>query len=270
MHFTTRRSIVLAAFAAALFVTPTAHAQLAAPDQAGVVQGHIHLAVKDVEAQQKFWTMLGGVPVQNGTLQLIQFPGTFIMLRKGEPAGGTEGSTVEHFGFLVKNLQASLAKWDAAGYKWEKGVRPDGKQGFVTGPDKVKIEIIEDATIDTPVKFHHVHFFTPAPLDTQAWYAKTFGAKAGKRAQFDAADLPGVNLTFSKADTPVVGTKGRSLDHIGFEVKGLEAFVKKLEASGIKMDRPYTKIQNSMTAIAFLTDPWGTYIELTENLAPAK
>ena len=36
------------------------------------------------------------------------------------------------------------------------------------------------------------------------------------------------------------------------------------------MDRPYTKIATRQTAIAFLTDPWGTYIELTENLAPAK
>jgi catechol 2,3-dioxygenase-like lactoylglutathione lyase family enzyme len=264
------RFMVVAAFVLSLLPTPGVHAQLAAPGESGVVQGHIHLAVRDVDVQQKFWTMLGGTPVQNGTLQLIQFPGTFIMLRKGEPTGGTEGSTVEHFGFLVKNLQQSMAKWDASGYKWEKGVRPDGKQGFVKGPDNVKIEIIEDATIDVPVKMHHVHFFTAAPLDTQAWYAKTFGAKAGKRAQFDAADLPGVNLTFSKAETPVVGTKGRSLDHIGFEVKGLEAFVKKLEGSGIKMDRPYTKLPNSATAIAFLTDPWGTYIELTENLAPGK
>ena len=263
-------SLVFAAAVLSLVVTSRADAQLVAPGESGVAQGHIHLGVRDVEAQQKFWVMLGGTPVQNGTLQLIQFPGTFVMLRKTEPTGGTVGSTVEHFGFLVKNLQQSLAKWDAAGYKWEKGARADGKQGFVTGPDAIKIEIIEDASIDVPVKMHHVHFFTAAPLETQAWYAKTFGAKAGKRAQFDAADLPGVNLTFSKADTAVVGTRGRSLDHIGFEVRGLEEFVKKLEASGIKMDRPYTKLPNSATAIAFLTDPWGTYIELTENLAPVK
>jgi hypothetical protein len=108
------------------------------------------------------------------------------------------------------------------------------------------------------------------PLEAQAWYVKTFGAKPGKRAQFDAADLPGVNLTFSKAETPTVGTRGRSLDHIGFEVKNLEQVCKKLEASGIKLDRPYTRLPNSTTAIAFLTDPWGTYIELTENLAPSR
>ena len=45
---------------------------------------------------------------------------------------------------------------------------------------------------------------------------------------------------------------------------------RKLEAGGLKLDRPYTRLPNSTTAIAFLTDPWGTYIELTENLAPAK
>ena len=53
-------------------------------------------------------------------------------------------------------------------------------------------------------------------------------------------------------------------------MKNLEAFCHKLETAGIKLDRPYTRIPNSTTAIAFLTDPWGSYIELTENLAPAK
>jgi hypothetical protein len=53
-------------------------------------------------------------------------------------------------------------------------------------------------------------------------------------------------------------------------VKNLESFLKKLEAAGIKIDSPYRQLPNSTTAIAFLTDPWGTYIELTENLAPAK
>ena len=68
---------------------------------------------------------------------------------------------------------------------------------------------------------------------------------------------------------PVVGTKGRAVDHIGLEVKNLEEFCKKLEAAGVKLDRPFTRLPNSATAIAFLTDPWGTYIELTENLSPS-
>ena len=51
-------------------------------------------------------------------------------------------------------------------------------------------------------------------------------------------------------------------------MKNLEEFCKRLEAAGQKFDRPYWRLPNSTTAIAFLTDPWGTYIELTENLAP--
>ena len=55
------------------------------------------------------------------------------------------------------------------------------------------------------------------------------------------------------------------LDRIGFEVENLEAFRKELEAKGIKFDRPY-RILASGSGLAFLTDPWGTYIELTEGL----
>ena len=247
---------------------PDASGQLVAPGDSGVVMGHLHLAVKDLEAQRKFWGALGGTPVQNGALALIQFPGTFVMLRQADPTAGTVGSTINHVGFLVKDIAPWIAKWQAAGLKMEPQARPT--QVFLIGPDDVRVEILEDKAIDVPLKMHHLHFYVASPVETQAWYAKTFGAAPGKRGQFDAADLPGVNLTFTKADTPTVATKGRALDHIGFEVKNLEAFCRKLEADGIKLDRPFTRLPNSTTAIAFLTDPWGTYVELTENLAPAQ
>jgi hypothetical protein len=64
----------------------------------------------------------------------------------------------------------------------------------------------------------------------------------------------------------VAPTRGRVLDHIGFEVNNLEAFCKKLESEGIKLDRPYTVVPAFNLAIAFLSDPWGTYIELNEGL----
>jgi catechol 2,3-dioxygenase-like lactoylglutathione lyase family enzyme len=263
-----RQLLGLAVVAAVLAFSSHArvHAQLAAPGASGVVMGHLHLVVKDIEAHRKFWAALGGTPVQNGTLQLVQFPGVFVMLRQAEPAGGTVGSTVNHFGFLVKTMQDWLPKWQAASLKMEPMTRPT--QVYLIAPDDVRVEILEDTSIDVPLKMHHVHFYNAAPLEVQAWYVKTFGATPGKRAQFDAADLPGVNLTFTKSETPTVGIKGRSLDHIGFEVKNLEAFCKKLEAAGTKLDRPYTRLPNSNVAIAFFTDPWGTYIELTENLAP--
>ena len=102
----------------------------------------------------------------------------------------------------------------------------------------------------------------------QAWYAKTFGAKASTTptgAPVD--DVPGAQLRFNKTDAAQAPTKGRVLDHIGFDVVDLQAFIKKLEADGIKLDRPYTKNPNGI-ALAFITDPWGTYIELNERPKP--
>src|SRR6266852_5423918 len=80
---------LLTLIAAAFAVLP-ASAQLAPANDAGVTMGHIHLFVKDVEAQKKFWTVtMGGTVLQNGPLLLIQFPGVYIMLR---PRGIDRGS----------------------------------------------------------------------------------------------------------------------------------------------------------------------------------
>jgi catechol 2,3-dioxygenase-like lactoylglutathione lyase family enzyme len=96
-----------------------------------------------------------------------------------------------------------------------------------------------------------------------------FGGTTGKRGAFDTVTLPGVEVSITKQDMAQAPTKGRSLDHIGFEVKDLDATVKRLEAAGIKMDRAPQAGSNGTTRIAFLTDPWGTTIELTQGLAPA-
>src|SRR3954464_1355963 len=90
-------------------------AQLAPAGDAGVVMGQLHLTVKNLDAQRAFWSALGGPSVQNRPLALIQFPGTFVMLRQAEPAGGTVGSTINHVGFLVKDIQSWIAKWQGGG-----------------------------------------------------------------------------------------------------------------------------------------------------------
>jgi catechol 2,3-dioxygenase-like lactoylglutathione lyase family enzyme len=253
--------------AIAAFAISPGIAQLATPNDAGVSMGHLHLLVRDVDAQKQFWTMMGGVSVQSGPLSFIQFPGTFVMLRKGEPAGGTVGSVVNHFGFYVKDMPASLAKWKAAGVKIEQGNNP--KQAFLTGPDDLRIEIFEDATISTPIKMHHIHFNGTTTPEMQAWYVKTFGGVPGKRGNFETATVPGVELAFTKAEGSAAPTKGRSLDHIGFDVRNLDEFSKKLEAQGLKFDAPIRQVPNAKTRVAFFSDPWGTYIEVTENLAPS-
>ena len=258
------RLLLLSCAIAGVWSNP-AHAQLASPGEGGVAMGHVHLVARDVEASRRFFTSLGGTPVQNGSLQLIQFPGVFVMLRQAEPTAGTVGSVINHFGFNVKDLKGSVAKWQAAGLKVEV-TRAD--QAWLMTPDGARVEILEDAAIAQPIRMHHVHFNVVAVPEMQAWYAKHFGAVPGKRGQNAAGDLPGVNLTFGKVEMVNAGTRGRALDHIGFEIRNLPQFIAKLEAAGVKLDSPPRKAGNNTTSIAFLTDPWGTYIELTEGLAP--
>jgi catechol 2,3-dioxygenase-like lactoylglutathione lyase family enzyme len=116
--------------------------------------------------------------------------------------------------------------------------------------------------------FHHVHQSVPDPAAAQAWYVKEFGASAGSRRNLPAAMIPGGEVDFLKAQMPPVGTKGRSLDHIGFDVKDLDATLKRLAADGMTINMPLRDMTKQIgLKIAFITDLNGTYIELTEGLA---
>jgi catechol 2,3-dioxygenase-like lactoylglutathione lyase family enzyme len=256
-----------------LWVT-SAFAQLVGPNQVGVTMGHVHLAVKDVDAQKQFWiSVMGGTLVNNGPIELIQFPGVFIMLRKAEPSEPPAGSIVDHFGFVVKDMPAALARWKAANIKIEPTENPN--EVYLVAPDGIRLEVYGEPALPTPVSMNHIHFYAADIPGIKAWYV--FGANPGRRPciacvsnprMIEADDLPGVNLSFSPANKPPLPTKGRSLDHIGFEVTNLEAFVRSLEAKGVTIEGPIRQVPNTRLKYAFLTDPWGTYIELTEGLSP--
>ncbi len=262
-------------------------AQLSSPNKAGVAMGHLHYFVRDVEANKKFWMTLGATPSKQGDGEILKIPGVLIFLDHGESSGGWEGSVIPHVGFRVPNVMQFMEKLKAAGYSVELSSAGTGKVCIVITPEGERVELLEDQSINVkftpdegqqgryveppkmavPISLHHIHFYVPenSVAEIKNWYLKIFGAIPGKRYHYEAADLPGVNLNFSGVPTKLEPTKGRMLDHIGFEIKNLEAFCKKLEASGVKFDRSFSKLPTGL-AIAFLTDPWGTYIELTEGL----
>jgi catechol 2,3-dioxygenase-like lactoylglutathione lyase family enzyme len=250
-----------------LFSAVPALPQMAAPNAAGVTIGHMHLNVSDMDAQQRFWTEIGGKMVTRDKLVMAQFPGIYVILRKQESSGGSIGSSINHFGFYVKDFSGSVAKWKADGLTIVPGNNP--AQVFVDGPDGIRVEMTDNKSIPSAMQMHHIHLQVTDPMEAQKWYVEHFGATPGKRGAFDTANVPGTELTLGKVDKLQVPTKGRSLDHMGFEVKNLDAFVAKLQAAGIKIDAP---IRNSANAaglrIVYITDPWGTEIELTEGLAP--
>ena len=228
-----------------------------------VVYGHHHLNTTNMEAQKKFYVeALGGTLLKIGANQqeVIAFPGVLMFFRPMQaPTGGTIGTTINHIGFSVPDLRPLVAKIKANGFKM-----------ITTDSVAATVKVTDDIAAASPtIQLHHLHFFGQQNAEMQAWYAKTFGAKLlppNPGSAFVQDQLPGLFLNFTPSPAPTVGTTGRALDHIGFEIKNLEAFTKKLEADGIKLDRPYTKVAALGIAIAFIKDPWGTNIELTEGL----
>jgi len=269
------KRILFAALALASTLTASpAVAQLAPFNEAGLTMGHWHIATKNVEAEKQLFLAMGGKLYNPGGQPLIGFPGLYISLILGNETGdgGTVGSVVNHVGFIVDNVQKRTAEWKAAGVKvLPGGALPAGgnrlDQAFVETPDGVRMEILEDKTQAVPIRNEHIHMsLTEAEIPkAQAWYAKTFGGKAGTRNNAPVVDIPGVQIRFAKADKAQAPTKGHILDHIGFDVKDHPAFVKKIEAEGIKLDEPVRKSPTTGNIITYITDAWGTRIEIIDR-----
>jgi catechol 2,3-dioxygenase-like lactoylglutathione lyase family enzyme len=253
-----------------------------------VVYGHHHLNVTSIDAHKKFWAdTLGGTVARIGTdnREVVRIPGVWIFLRMQAPTAGSKGSTADHIAFSVPNLQATLDKVKANGFRVATAQEspasynvegeiahpgPGTSLGFVFGPDDVKVELLETKDQTEPVKLHHIHFMGDQNSAMRDWYVKTFGATAaggGPNAAFLTANLPGVRLNFSPVTTAPAPTTGRAYDHIGFEVKNLADLLAKLEAQGIKPAQPLRHNDVLNINLAFVTDPWGTSIELTEGLS---
>jgi predicted enzyme related to lactoylglutathione lyase len=269
----------------ALLLPPPAAAQLTAAKGAPVAYGHHHVATSNVEATKKFFVDgLGGTAIKIGTnnLEVIRFPNVLIFMRAQAPTGGSKGTSVDHIGFGVADMRRAVDRIRAAGFRMvtraevpaTREVQDDIAPGtgggaaiaYAMGPDDLKVELVEVRQQTAPIALHHVHFFGPQNREMQAWYAKMFGATPRQAPNFPAADLPGVALNFSPSPTPVVGTAGRALDHIGFEVKDLPSLMKRLKDAGVTVNAEPRAVPALGTTIAFITDPWGTYIELTEGL----
>jgi catechol 2,3-dioxygenase-like lactoylglutathione lyase family enzyme len=253
-----------------------------------VTNGHHHFNAGNIDEHMRFWVdTLGGKAgtFANGS-PIVLFPNALIFMRDQKPDGGMIGSTINHVAFSVRDLRSTVDRVKAAGFAMITdseapagvdvvddigvvgGDGPVTGIAYVRGPDGIKIEILEMPAQESTIASSHVHFFGENAEAMRAWYVDTFGAVAreGSVNGIISADLPGLGLSFTGGAAGMDGTAGRVLDHIGFEIDNLEAFTQGLQAKGIELAVPYQVVPAFGIAIAFVTDPWGTSIELTEGL----
>jgi catechol 2,3-dioxygenase-like lactoylglutathione lyase family enzyme len=282
----TVRRVVVATFAGTTLFSAASWAQLD-NSEAPVVVGHYHLNVTSVAEHRRFWVdTLGGeaVDLDGVDAEVIRFPGVFLFLREQAPTGPTRGTTFDHIGFASRDVPALAAKAVAAGFARTVGREPGpgqaeapptagnyGRLEYLVGPDGVKIEIVTAAEGAPPIAHHHVHFVNRDFNGMQQWYIRAVNAVPRDIPVYDyfaGADLPGVGymLNFFSwlPEQDLVGTAGRAVDHVGFEIRGLEAFCAELAGKGIELVEPCHR-EGPLT-VARIRDPWGTEVELTEGL----
>lgn len=255
----------LLALAASAMNQP-AQAQLPMVSGNGVSTGHTHLIVPNVARHREIWKLLGGVERSSGTLRTIMFPGMHILLREGEPTLPSSQTTANHIGFTIQDYALYKAKLQAVGATF---IYDDADTGQMIAdlPDGVRVEFNSNQFQPEPIAFHHTHLFVPDAEGLRDWYVKVFGALSGSRRNLPSAILPGGQVDFVpvNGDAPAP-TPGTAIDHIGFEVADLDAFADKLRGMDIAFDREPSCIDAIKLCIAFISDPVGTSIELTQGL----
>jgi predicted enzyme related to lactoylglutathione lyase len=253
------------------------HAQLAAPTSAGVSLGAVYYTVPDVAAHKKIWVdIFGARPVMVGKTEMLKIPGAFIGLMQGQPAAGNP--LVNHLGIWAKDLEPTRAKLTAA------GIQAAPKAQFVDLPNALRLEFIDDPAGPEAPSAHHIHYFVANQQDglsARAWYMKTFGATENARRN---GGVPSALLTppdrwisidftaaggrggAAAAPPAPMSNKGTILDRFALEVKGIDAFVKKIEGEGVRVTKPVSTNADGLKT-AMIVDSLGNDVELIEGLA---
>ena len=260
-------------------------AQLAAPDAAGVSLGAVYYTVPDVAAHKKIWVVIfGAKPTMVGKTEMLKIPGAFIVLTPGTPQTGNP--LVNHLGIWGKDLNTTRAKLLAAGVT---SATPNAQ--FIDLPNALRLEFIDDPMGPDAPSAHHIHYFVgsaPDGMNGQAWYVKEFGAAVNSRrngavpSALLTAPEKWISIDFTAAGgrgarggaapaaaAPAAGptsNKGTVLDRFALEVKGIDAFVKKLEGDGVKVTKPVSTNADGLKT-AMIVDVLGNDVELIEGLA---
>ena len=114
---------------------------------------HVHLNSADVNAAVDFYVeKFGGektaeVVVAGTNMVIVDFGGTRLLINDKAPSGPPAGSSVDHIGFRVADLDAAARELKERGAEFlmEPMELSEGvKIAFVTGPDNVMIELSQE------------------------------------------------------------------------------------------------------------------------------
>ncbi len=234
---------------------------------------HIHLNVPDPAAGAKWYEAnFGGTRLTEGPDRL-RYGSTRLMFLKSATAKPSAGTALDHIGFSVVDLAATMTKLEAAGVKITTPMREvEGlfKLAFVEDPWGTRIEIVQDAEL---LGLHHIHMRNPDPEQGFTWLLANFGGERTKlkgridAVKYRAAGFSDMWILITKGEAePSIG---RAIDHIGWRsTKPLTDTITELMAKGVQKTsepQPLALPNGPSVNFAYVAGPAGARIELVER-----
>ena len=177
----TARTLALAA----AFVSWSATAGFTQAPVATFPYDHIHLNVPDPAAGANWYEKnFGGKRITEAPDRLMFGSTRFMFLRKAD-ATPSAGSAIDHVGFSVPDLDATMKALESAGVKVTTPARDVPglfKLAFVEDPWGTRIEVVQDSEL---LGLHHIHLRHPNPDEGFAWLLSNFG---GQKTQLKGPD----------------------------------------------------------------------------------
>lgn len=229
---------------------------------------HVHLAAPDpAQAVEWYRTQFGGEPMKEAADRLL-FAKTRVIFQRNEKALPSAGGSVDHIGFSVPDIDATMKALEAAGAKITQPVKDVNglfKLAFVEDPWGTRIEVVQDPEFPG---LHHIHLRGADPAAILAWYQQQFAAGvAGKlKDRIDGLNFGGVWLLVQRGDA--APSRGRAIDHIGFRPVNVDAFVAGVKGRDIPVmtePRPLTLTDGTTVRLAFIEGPEQIRLELVQR-----
>lgn len=189
---------------------------------------------------------------------------TIFAFTKTEQAASSAGSAIDHLGFSVADVDATVKALQAAGATVLTPARDTaglGREAVVEDPFGVRLKILRDAD---SLGFHHIHLRVPDPDASLKWYVDNFGGERTKwKGQVDAVKytVPTVWL-MAEQSADATPSQGRSIDHISWAVGNVDAKVGELASKGLKTVEPRAV---RTLRVGFVEGPGGVRIEMVQG-----
>jgi catechol 2,3-dioxygenase-like lactoylglutathione lyase family enzyme len=235
---------------------------------------HIHL--NEPAAEASLWwekNIPGGRRITEAPNR-IMYGAVRLMFLSPRQTGGSDGSVIEHLGFSVADLDATMRALAAIGTKVIEPVKDTPglyKTALIESPWGTRVQLVQDPEL---LGLHHVQLRSPDPDGAYAWLLATFGGDRAKiHGQIDAvkyAGLPGFTTVYIVAARGAsVPSIGRAIDHIGWRSLGPIAETKAmLEGKKVQLTSqpsPLALPNGPSINFFYIAGPDGTRIELVER-----